>query len=240
MKKLGILVLSLVLVASLSAQTFGSLLKKAEDALGGGVGLSKEDIGNGLKEALDAGVGKAVDFLSAEDGYHKSIYKILLPEEAQKVIKKVKMVPGFENVEDELILRVNRAAELAASKAKPIFISAIKQMTFSDAMDILMGEKNAATQYLKKTTSQPLFDEFMPVVQKALDEVNAREYWKSVVQTYNKIPFVKKINPDLDEYVTTNALKGMYSLIEVKELDIRENQASRTSDLLAKVFAKQD
>ncbi len=240
MKKFGILVLSLVFIASLSAQTFGSLLKKAEDALGGGVNLSQEDIGNGLKEALDAGVGKAVDFLSAENGYYESIYKILLPEEAQKVIKKVKMVPGFENVEDELILRVNRAAELAASKAKPIFISAIKQMTFKDAMDILMGEKNAATQYLEKTTNQPLFDEFMPVVQKSLDEVNAREYWKSVVQTYNKIPFVKKINPELDEYVTNNALKGMYSLIEVKELDIRENQASRTSDLLAKVFAKQD
>ena len=241
MKKLGVLFLSLVLVGSLNAQNLGGLMKKAENALkGGDVKLSQEDIGNGLKEALNVGVGKAVDFLSAEDGYFKSPYKILLPEEAQQVIKKVKSVPGFENVEDELVLRINRAAELAAEKAKPIFVSAITQMTFADAMDILMGEKNAATQYLHKTTNDQLFAEFMPVIQKSLDEVNAREYWRSVVKTYNKIPFVKKVNPELDEYVTQKGLDGMYSLIEKKELDIRENQSSRTTDLLTKVFAQQD
>jgi hypothetical protein len=240
MKKFAILVLSFSLITSISAQTLGGLLKKAEDALGGDVNLSQEDIGNGLKEALNEGVGKAVEFLSAEDGYFKSPYKILLPEEAQQVVKKVKMVPGFENVEDELVERLNRAAELAAAKAKPIFVSAIKQMTFKDAMDILMGEKDAATQYLEKTTSQQLFDEFMPVIQNSLDEVNAREYWRSVVQTYNKLPFVKKVNPELDEYVTTKGLDGMYALIQKKELDIRKNQSSRTSDLLTKVFAKQD
>ena len=152
----------------------------------------------------------------------------------------MKNVPGFENVEDELVLRINRAAELAAEKAKPIFVSAITQMTFADAMDILMGEKDAATQYLHKTTNDQLFAEFMPVIQKSLDEVNAREYWRSVVNTYNKIPFVKKVNPELDEYVTQKGLDGMYSLIEKKELDIRENQSSRTTDLLTKVFAQQD
>lgn len=241
MKKLGVMVLAFAMVASVSAQDLGGLLKKAEDVLeGGDINLSQEDIGNGLKEALNAGVGKAVDFLSAEDGYFKSPYKILLPEEAQQVIKKVKNVPGFENVEDELVERLNRAAELAAVKAKPIFISAITQMTFSDAMDILMGEKDAATQYLHKTTNDQLFKEFMPVIQTSLDEVNAREYWRSVVQTYNKIPFVKKVNPELDEYVTQKGLDGMYSLIEKKELDIRKNQSSRTTDLLTNVFAKQD
>jgi len=240
MKKFGILILSLALITSLSAQDLGGLLKKAENTLSSSGGLSQEDIGNGLKEALDAGVGKAVDFLSGEDGYFKSPYKILIPEEAQQIIKKVKVVPGFENVEDELILRINRAAELAAIKAKPIFVSAIKQMTFSDATNILMGDKNAATKYLEKTTSNLLFDEFMPVIQTSLDEVNARDYWRSVVKTYNQIPFVKKMNPELDEYVTTKALDGMYSLIEKKEKDIRDNQAARTSDLLAKVFAKQD
>jgi hypothetical protein len=241
MKKFLVLILSIALMTSMSAQNLGGLLKKAEKTLKGeSGGLSQEDVGNGLKEALNVGVGKAVDFLSAEDGYFKSPYKILLPEEAQQVVNKVKMVPGFENVEDELVERLNRAAELAAAKAKPIFVSAIKQMTFTDAMDILMGEKDAATRYLQKTTSQQLFNEFMPVVQNSLDEVNAREYWRSVVQTYNKIPFVKKVNPELDEYVTQKGLDGMYSLIEKKELDIRENQSSRTSDLLTKVFAKQD
>ena len=239
MKKFGVLVFSLVLVASVSAQNLGGLIKKAEKSLSGG-GLSQEEVGNGLKEALNIGVGKAVDFLSAEDGYFKSPYKILLPEEAQEIVAKVKMVPGFENVEDELVLRLNRAAELAAKKAKPIFVSAIKQMTFKDAMNILMGEKDAATRYLEKTTSTQLFNEFMPVVQNSLDEVNAREYWRSVVQAYNKIPFVKKMNPELDEYVTQKGLDGMFSLIEKKELDIRENKSSRTSDLLTKVFAKQD
>ena len=239
MKKIGILILSLTMITSLSAQDLGGMIKKTTNSLSGG-GLSQEDIGNGLKEALDAGVGKAVDFLSAKDGYYKSPYKILLPEEAITVVDKVKMVPGFENVEQELVERLNRAAELAAVKAKPIFISAIKQMTFKDAMSILMGEKNAATQYLEKTTNKPLFNEFMPVIQTSLDEVNAREYWRSVVQAYNKIPFVKKVNPELDEYVTQKALDGMYSLIEKKELEIRKNKSSRTSDLLTKVFAKQD
>jgi hypothetical protein len=189
---------------------------------------------------LSAGVGKAVDFLSAEDGYFKSPYKILLPEEAQGIVNKVKMVPGFENVEDELVLRLNRAAEHAADKAKPIFISAITKMTFADAMDILMGNKDAATRYLEKTTRTQLFSEFMPVIQKSLDEVKAREYWRSVVQAYNKIPLVKKVNPELDEYVTNKGLDGMFSLVEKKELDIRKNKSSRTSDLLTKVFAKQD
>ena len=241
MKKLGLIILSLSIITSLSAQNLGGLLKKAENVINGGdVKLSEEDIGNGLKEALNIGVGKAVDFLSAEDGYYKSPYKILLPEEAQQVVSKVKMVPGFENVEEELVERLNRAAELAAAKAKPIFISAITQMTFQDAMEILMGEKDAATRYLEKTTRQQLFTEFMPVVQQSLDEVNAREYWRSVVQAYNKIPFIKKMNPELDEYVTQKGLDGMFSLIEKKELDIRKNQSSRTSDLLTKVFAKQD
>ncbi len=239
MKKFGVFILLFALMTSVSAQNLGGLLKKAENSLSKG-GLSQEEVGNGLKEALNVGVGKAVDYLSAEDGYFKSPYKILLPEEAQQIVTKVKMVPGFENVEDELVLRLNRAAELAAKKATPIFVSAIKQMTFKDAMDILMGEKDAATRYLDKTTRQQLFNEFMPVIQNSLDEVNAREYWRSVVQAYNKIPLVKKMNPELDQYVTQKGLDGMFSLIEKKELDIRDNRSSRTSDLLAKVFAKQD
>ena len=215
-------------------------MKKAKNAVSGGAGLSQEEVGNGLKEALNAGVGKAVDFLSAEDGYYKSAYKILLPEEAKKVTDKLKGVPGFSDAEEKLIERLNRAAEDAAKKAKPIFVSAIKQMTFKDAMDILMGNKDAATRYLERSTSTQLFNEFLPVIQTSLDKVNARTYWRSVVKAHNKLPLVKKVNPELDEYVTSNALEGMFQLVEKKELDIRDNQSSRTSDLMKKVFAKQD
>jgi hypothetical protein len=139
-----------------------------------------------------------------------------------------------------MVTLLNRAAESAAKKAKPIFVSAIKQMTFKDAMDILMGNKDAATRYLERTTNDALFKEFMPVIQQSLDEVNARDYWKSVVNAHNKLPFVKKVDPELDRYVTNKALGGMYGLIEEKEADIRTNQNSRTTDVLKKVFAKQD
>jgi len=244
MKKILIVMLSFVLINSLSAQNFKGMLNKAkkevEDIAGGSGDLSQEKIGNGLKEALDEGVGKAVEFLSAENGYLKSPYKILIPDDAQKIVNKVKSVPGFGNVEEQLTEKLNRAAESAAKKAKPIFISAIKQMTFKDAFNILMGDKNAATSYLDRVTRKQLFSEFMPVIQNSLDEVNARTYWRSVVQAHNKLPFVKKANPELDEYVNNKALDGMFSLVEKKELDIRDNQSSRTSDLLKEVFSKQD
>lgn len=234
--------LLLVFGFSASAQfgkTLGKLKDKANEALGGGA-LGEDEVGGALKEALNLGVGEAVTFLSAENGYLGSPYKILIPEEAQQVTSKLKMVPGFENVEQQLIEKMNRAAELAAAKAKPIFVSAIKQMTITDAMNLLMGENDAATRYLERTTSNPLFAEFQPIIQQSLDEVNAREYWRGAVTAYNKIPLVKKTNPELDEYVTQRALVGLFGLVEQKEAAIRENPALRTSELLKKVFAKQD
>lgn len=218
------------------------LVKKAQKAvkdLSSG-DLTQEEIGGGLKEALNAGVGQAVDYLSVKDGYFKSPYKILVPEEAQKVVSKLKMVPGFANVEADLTERMNRAAEDAATKAKPIFIDAIKKLTFQDAMNILTGNADAATRYLEKTTYEALYKEFKPVIQASLDKVNAREYWRGAVSTYNKIPMVNKTNPELDDHVTKMALKGMFSLVEQKEKGIRTDVGQRNSDLLKKVFAKQD
>ncbi len=228
---------SLLVLNSNQAQGLKGLLNKAKSTV---LGPSEDEVGLGLKEALNKGVGEAVDFLSVEDGYFKSAYKILLPEEAQKVTNKLKVVPGFANVEEDLVERLNRAAEDAAEKAKPIFVSAIKQMTFKDAMNLLLGEKDAATRYLEKTTFQQLYDEFKPVIVTSLDKVNARTYWKEATTQYNKIPFAKKVNTELDDYVTQRALAGMFSLVEEKEKDIRENPAARTSDLLQKVFSKQD
>ena len=201
---------------------------------------SDDDVGAGLKQALEFGVNQAVENLSKENGYFDSPYKILVPPEAQTVIDKLQYVPGFENVERDLVAKMNQAAEIAAKKATPIFVDAIKQLTFEDAMKILTGEHNAATMYLEDKTRGTLYDEFMPVIQGALDEVNAREYWRTAVDSYNKIPFVKKVNPELDDYVNNKGLDGLFGEIEKKERGIRENQDQRTTELLQRVFAQQD
>ncbi len=239
MRLIGLLILLALSIQSVEAQKLGNLLGKAKKVLDG-TGLTNEEIGMGLKEALNVGTGEAVDFLSAENGFYESIYKIALPEEAQQVVKKLTMVPGFGNLEKDLVERMNRAAELAAKKAKPIFVSAIQGLTFQDVTQILMGEKDAATQYLHRTTNEQLYSEFRPVIATALDEVNARELWKDAVTAYNKLPFVKKTNPDLDDHVTNKSLDGVFSLIEKKEEGIRTDVGQRSSDLLKKVFAQQD
>ncbi len=236
------LLLSLLLPFTANTQGLGGLLKKAEQVITGeeALDLSPEEAGSGLKEALDLGIQEAVQLLAKENGYYESVYKILLPEEAQTVIGKLKLVPGFENIEEDLILRINRGAELAVQKAAPIFSQSIQQLTFKDALTILTGEQNAATQYLISTTRDSLYGEFRPVIASSLDEVNARELWSKAVKAYNGIPFVKKVNPELDDHVTNQAMDGLFSLVEKKEVEIRENVGARTSPLLQKVFAQQD
>ncbi|MDX1912567.1 MAG: DUF4197 domain-containing protein [Saprospiraceae bacterium] len=240
MLKKSLLFFFALLLTQFAHAQFGKILDKAKEKVGLDAPLSQEEAGNGLKEALNNGIGEAVDFLSAKDGYFKSPYKILLPEEAKTVVQKLKVVPGFSNVEADLTERMNRAAEDAATKAKPIFVNAIKKLTFQDALNILMGNADAATRYLEKTTYEPLYAEFKPIIQASLDKVNAREYWKSAVTAYNKIPLVTKTNPELDDHVTKMALTGMFSLVEKKEKSIRTDVGQRNSDLLKKVFAKQD
>ncbi len=243
MKKSILLFASLLSVQCTFAQ-FGNILKKAEEkvnnSLKGGNPLSQDEVGKGLKEALNIGLSEATDFLSAKDGYFLSPYKILMPQEAQKVVSKLKVVPGFSNIEADLTERMNRAAEDAAQKAKPIFLAAIKKMSFQDAMSILTGNPDAATRYLEKTTTDALVAEFKPIIQASLDKVNARTYWREATMAYNKLPFVTKTNTELDDHVTKTALAGMFSLVQKKEEGIRSNVNLRTSDLLKKVFAKQD
>lgn len=212
----------------------------ALDKLMQSVPLNNTDVAKGLKEALNFGVDDAVKFLSAEDGYFSSPYKILLPAEARRVTDKLSKVPGFKNVENEIIKKINRAAEDAAKSAGPIFLSAIKNMSFDDAMNILMGQQNAATQYLNKNTNKTLYGEFNPVINNSLNKYNALGYWADAVNSYNKIPFVDKINPDLSDHITNKALEGLFSLVEKKEMGIRTDLSQRTTDLLKKVFQKQD
>ncbi len=174
--------------------------------------------------------------LGVKNGYFESPYKVLIPEDAQKVINVVKKVPGFEDTETKLIAKMNQAAELAVKKASPIFVNAIKQMSFTDAKKILTGNDDAATRYLESTSRTPLYNEFLPVIQSALDEVNARTYWATVVNAYNKIPLQKKMNPELDAHVNNKALDGLFSLIQVKEEGIRNDVNQRTTQILKDVF----
>ncbi len=235
MKKSLLLLLVIATLVSCDQATLNRALKTV---LSGEITVA--DAAAGLKEALNIGISKGADALSKQDGYFKSAYKILLPPEARKITDKLKNVPGFSNVENVILEKINRGAEDAATKAKPIFMGAIRQMTFNDAMGILMGEKNAATAYLQRTTYQPLYNEFNPVIVSSLDKFQARKYWADAVNAYNKIPFVEKANPDLDDYVTKEALKGLFNMVEKEELNIRTNISARTSDLLRRVFAKQD
>jgi Protein of unknown function (DUF4197) len=235
--------ISLLLVfAQTSFAQFGDLTKKAKETAGRvkSLNLSEDEIGQGLKEALNQGVSAASSTLSAKDGYLKGAYKILLPEEAQKVTSKLKAVPGFQNVESDLVERMNRAAESAAVKAKPIFLAAIKEMSFKDVVSILQGNPDAATRFLEGSTQAKLYAEFKPIIQAALDEVNARKLWRDATSAYNKIPLTAKTNTELDDHVTKMALKGLFSLVEVKEKGIRSDVSLRNSDLLKRVFEKQD
>lgn len=208
--------------------------------LSGGLEPTTAEIGQGLKQALEIGISEGATLLAQRDGYFKSQYKILLPPEARKVTDKLKFIPGFTDVENVILEKLNRAAEDAATSAKPIFVNAIKAMTFDDALNILMGPDNAATQYLNLKTHDPLYNEFHPVIVTSLNKFNAIEYWADAVNAYNKIPLVEKVNPSLDQYVTEKALDGLFGMVAKKELQIRTDINSRTTDLLKKVFAKQD
>lgn len=216
-------------------------IQQTLDTIAQGSGaLSEEEVGRGLKQALEFGIAEGAQRLSKENGYFKSPYKILLPAEAREITDRLQNVPGFSRVEEVILEKINRGAEDAAAKAKPIFVDAIKAMSFRDAMGILTGGNDAATQYLHQATYQKLYQEFNPVIINSLDKFNARDYWGDAVNAYNKIPFVDKANPDLGDYVTKEALEGLFAMVEKKEQEIRTNVNARTTDLLRRVFARQD
>lgn len=203
--------------------------------------LTSGEVASGLKEALELGISKGAERLARTNGYYESPYKILLPEEAQKVTNRLQGIPGFSQLEENILEKINRGAEDAASRAKPIFVNAITSMTIQDAMGILKGDKDAATTYLRRVTFNQLYQEFNPVIVSSLDKFNARTIWSDAVNTYNRIPLVNdKADPDLDDYVTRKALDGLFAQVAKEELNIRNNISARTTDLLRKVFAAQD
>ena len=201
---------------------------------------SSTEVASGLKQALEFGVNEGVDMLSATDGYFKDqAVKILLPNELQKVDKTLRSI-GLSALADEGLKVLNRAAEDAVDEAKPIFVSAIKGLTFQDAMGILTGGDQAATNYLKNKTTAQLISAFQPKIQTSLDKVGANDIWANIIQKYNAVPLVQPVTPNLTEYVTQQAVDGLFVKVADKEKDIRTNIGARTTGLLQKVFAMQD
>ena len=198
--------------------------------------LSSDDIIKVLKEALNKGVDKATVSASAVDGFFKNdLIKIPFPPEAKSMDETLRNL-GMGSSVDKFIETLNRAAEEAAKKAAPIFLDAIKKLTITDGLSILKGNNNAATQYLRDKTTNDLKIQFKPVIQAALQKVELTKYWNPLISKYNMIPFVQKLNPDLDEYVTLRAIDGLFKLIEGEEFKIRQDPAARTTDILKKVF----
>lgn len=202
--------------------------------------IGNTDIASGLRQALDLGIDKQVSKLTQKDGFFKNeLVKILLPQELQKVDKALRDI-GLDNLADEGLKVLNRAAEDAVKEATPIFVSAVKDITFTDAKNILLGNDDAATQYLTSKTETALYNKFEPVINNSFSKVGADQIWTNLITKYNAIPFTNNVNPDLTQYVTGEALKGVYTMIAVEEKEIRTKISSRTTDLLKKVFALQD
>lgn len=236
--------ISLLFVPVFSFAQFGDLKKLVESKIQKITNVPKTntlpDISAGLKEALNNGITKQVSKLTAEDGFYKNeLVKILLPEELQKVDKALRNL-GMSNLADQGLVVLNRAAEDAVKEATPIFVDGVKNMNFNDAKSILMGNEKAATTYLETATSTALYAKFSPVIASSLNKVNADKIWSQIISKYNSIPLVKKVNPDLNDYVTKETMKGVFTMIAIEEKEIRINLQSRTSSLLQSVFSMQD
>ena len=215
-------------------------LQQIVNQLPQGTEISTFEIGSGLREALDMGIAKQVSKLTKTDGFFKNeLVKILLPEELRKVDKTLRDI-GLGSLADEGLKVLNRAAEDAVSEATPIFVKAVKGITFNDARNILLGNDDAATQYLTRATKTSLYNTFSPIITNSFKKVGADKIWHNLITKYNSIPLTKNVNPDLTDYVTQEALKGVYTMIAVEEKEIRTKAESRTTDLLRKVFGLQD
>ena len=202
-----------------------------------GTGITENEAGQGIKEALLQGVTTAVLNLNKTDGFFGSeFYKMLLPEDAKKVEKTLRNI-GMGAQVDKAILSINRGAEDAVAFAKPIFISAIKEMTLTDALNIIKGDKDEATKYFKEKTKQKLITAFTPSVKTSLDKVDATKHYSDIITSYNKLPTTfKKVDPNLTNFVVGKAVDALFDQVAKEEANIRANPLARGSDILKKVF----
>ncbi|MCS5622428.1 MAG: DUF4197 domain-containing protein [Candidatus Marinimicrobia bacterium] len=241
MKKLLTIFICLsVIVSAQSWKDLKKLSKKAKSELKKAtktkIPFTQEEAAQALKDALNIGVEKGVSVLSIKDGFFKNQkVKIPFPPEAKTISKKLRKMGMGKEVE-KVVLSINRAAEDASGSALPIFTSAIKKMSIKDAIGIVKGDSTAGTDYLQKKSASDLETAFSPTIKSSLKKVNATKYWKNVITAYNKIPLVKKMNPNLEIYVTQRTIQGLFSIVEEEEIKIRENPKKRITGLLKKVF----
>ena len=237
MKKL--LIVSIISVSLISCDVLKTVATEvATDVLSA---PTSTEAAGGLKDALKQGFGNGVNVLSAAGGFNKnSAIRILLPSDAQKIADKLRSL-GMGTQVDNVINKLNEGAEAAVLTAKPIFMDAVTNMSFTDAMGILTGGKGAATSYLKQNTTTALTNAFKPKIQESLDKVGFTANWADLVNIYNKNPLItNKLNPDLNEYVTEKALVALFNKVEEEENAIRENPAKRATDLMVKAFKYAD
>lgn len=216
----------------------GNIINDAIDLIGGNTSkFTQGEAASAIKEALSKGVSAGVTKASATDGFFKNqLIKILFPKEFRTVETTLRKA-GMGSLVDNFVLSMNRAAENASKQAGPIFLNSIQQMNVNDAINIVSNQQpDAATQFLKRTTTEPLVVAFKPSIKGALDKSLATKYWGDITRNYNKIPFVQKVNTDLPDYVTRKAIDGLFLLIGQEEGRIRKDPVARTSEILKKVF----
>jgi hypothetical protein len=232
--------LAAVLMAFLTASPAWAQFDRMLEGLGLGrqSGLSEAKVASGLKEALKVGTENAVSLTGREDGYFRNeAIKILMPKGLRNIEQPLRAL-GYGSQIDEFVLSMNRAAERAAPAAKEIFWTAITQMSFDDARGILTGGDTAATDYFKRKTSQPLSAAFRPVVETSMSDVGVTKRYKELISRYEKIPFAKGLAFDLDEYVVTSAMHGLFHVVGEEEKKIRRDPSARVTDLLKDVFGR--
>jgi len=230
------------------------LTQIAEQTMNSGRPLTQNEIIAGLKEALIVGTNNSSNLLGKTDGYYKDeLVKILLPPEADMIVKNIGRIPGGNQMVEDVLLSINRAAEDAVSEAKPIFVNSVKSMTISDAVGILKGADNAATQYLQNTTYSQLTDLYRPKIKTSLDKklvgnFSAGQSWDALTGKWNEaakstvgqIAGFKPVYIQLDEYLTQKALDGLFLKIADEEKKIRKDPVARVNEILKRVFGTLD
>lgn len=228
-----------LLTAAISIFSLSSCdtLSKLPGAISSATGITESEAAEGLRQALDQGVGRGISFLNVKDGFFgNQAYKLFLPEEALKIERTLRDL-GMGGIVDRAILQINRGAEDAVGYARPIFVNALRQMTISDAIGIVRGGSNSATAYFRQKTTEQLVAAFSPIIKESLDKFSATKYYGDMVNTYNAFPTTRqKLNPDLTSYVVGKAVNALFDQIAQEEANIRTNVAARTTDVLKKVF----